>query len=109
MSNIQSQQWLPKCRECLSIFLFVLLTACTGSGQYAADTLTLVHINDTHSHLEQMAVNLTTAELGWFVAIKMADGFRADTGLMDSDAFRDYLQSLGSVSNPTEQRIVILD
>jgi 5'-nucleotidase len=43
-----------------------------------------------------------------FVTLKNAAGFRSDTGIIDSDAFRDYLKSLGSVSNPTEQRIRIL-
>ncbi len=43
-----------------------------------------------------------------FVTLKNASGFCSDTGIIDSDAFRDYLKSLGSVSNPTEQRIVIL-
>lgn len=42
-----------------------------------------------------------------FTAIGNAPGFRTDTGIIDSDALRDYLQSLGSVANPTEQRIVI--
>lgn len=43
-----------------------------------------------------------------FAMVKNASGFRSDTGIIDSDAFRDYLKSLGSVSNPTEQRITIL-
>jgi 5'-nucleotidase / UDP-sugar diphosphatase len=43
-----------------------------------------------------------------FAAIKNATGFRSDTGIIDSDAFREYLQSLGTVSNPTEQRIRII-
>jgi 5'-nucleotidase/UDP-sugar diphosphatase len=43
-----------------------------------------------------------------FATVKNASDFRSDTGIIDSDAFRDYLKSLGSVSNPTEQRIVIL-
>ena len=43
-----------------------------------------------------------------FVAIKNAKGFRSDTGLIDSDAFRDHLKALGTVSNPTEKRITVL-
>lgn len=43
-----------------------------------------------------------------FATVKNASGFRNDTGIIDSDAFRDYLKSLGSVSNPTEQRITII-
>lgn len=43
-----------------------------------------------------------------FVAIKNATGFRSDTGIIDSDAFREYLQGLGVVSNPTEERITIV-
>jgi 5'-nucleotidase len=42
-----------------------------------------------------------------FTAIKNAAGFRSDTGIIDSDAFRDYLKGLGTVYNPTEQRITI--
>lgn len=43
-----------------------------------------------------------------FAAIKNATGFRNDTGIIDSDAFRDYLQKLSNVSNPTEQRIAVM-
>ncbi len=43
-----------------------------------------------------------------FATVKNASGFRSDTGIIDSDAFRDYLKGIGSVSNPTEQRIKIL-
>ncbi|MBA4396934.1 MAG: bifunctional metallophosphatase/5'-nucleotidase [Syntrophus sp. (in: bacteria)] len=43
-----------------------------------------------------------------FATVKKASGFRSDTGIIDSDAFREYLKSIGSVGNPTEQRIVIL-
>jgi 5'-nucleotidase / UDP-sugar diphosphatase len=43
-----------------------------------------------------------------FTTIKNASAFRSDTGLIDSDAFRDHLKRLVSVENPTEQRIVIL-
>lgn len=40
-----------------------------------------------------------------FISIKNAGGFRSDTGIIDSDAFRDYLQMLGTVNSPAEQRI----
>ncbi len=43
-----------------------------------------------------------------FTTMKNATGFRSDTGIIDSDAFRQYLQKLGTVSNPTEQRINVL-
>lgn len=43
-----------------------------------------------------------------FAAIKNAAGFRTDTGIIDSDAFREYLKKLGTVSNPAEKRIIIL-
>ena len=43
-----------------------------------------------------------------FATVKNASGLRSDTGIIDSDAFRDYLKGLGSVNNPTEQRITIL-
>jgi 5'-nucleotidase len=43
-----------------------------------------------------------------FTAIKNAAGFRSDTGIIDSDAFRDHLKKLGTIRNPTEQRITIL-
>ena len=43
-----------------------------------------------------------------FATVKNASGFRSDTGIIDSDAFREHLERLGSVSNPTEQRIKIL-
>lgn len=43
-----------------------------------------------------------------FAVIRNAAGFRSDTGIVDSDAFRDYLKGLGTVANPAEQRIIIL-
>lgn len=43
-----------------------------------------------------------------FAAIKNASAFRSDTGIIDSDAFRDHLKGLVTVENPTEQRIVII-
>jgi 5'-nucleotidase len=42
-----------------------------------------------------------------FTAIKHAKGFRSDTGIIDSDAFRDHLQALGTVQNPTTPRIFL--
>jgi 5'-nucleotidase len=43
-----------------------------------------------------------------FTAIKNAAGFRSDTGVIDSDAFRVHLQSITPVHNPTELRITIV-
>lgn len=43
-----------------------------------------------------------------FGVIRNSTGFRDDTGIIDSDAFRDYLKNRGRVSNPAEQRIIIL-
>jgi len=43
-----------------------------------------------------------------FTVVKNATGFRSDTGIIDSDAFMEYLKKQGTVSNPTEQRIIIL-
>jgi 5'-nucleotidase len=42
-----------------------------------------------------------------FAAIRNGAGFRNDTGIIDSDAFRDYLKSKGTLSNPTEQRVIV--
>ena len=43
-----------------------------------------------------------------FTAIRNAQGFRSDTGIIDSDALRDHLKALGTVRNPTEPRITLL-
>lgn len=43
-----------------------------------------------------------------FAAIRNATKFRSDTGIIDSDAFRDYLKKLGTVSNPTEKRVIVI-
>ncbi len=43
-----------------------------------------------------------------FATIKNATGFRSDTGIIDSDAFHDYLKKAGTVSNPTEERITVI-
>ena len=40
--------------------------------------------------------------------IRDATGFRSNTGIIDSDAFRDYLKKPGRVSNPTEKRVIIM-
>lgn len=41
-------------------------------------------------------------------AIKHAAGFRDDTGIIDSDVLRDYLKKLGTIYNPTGQRVVVV-
>jgi len=43
-----------------------------------------------------------------FATIRNATGFRSDTGIIDSDALRNYLRKLGSVSNPTEKRVTVI-
>ena len=43
-----------------------------------------------------------------FTTVKNATRYRNDTGIIDSDAFREYLKGLGTVSNPVEQRITML-
>jgi 5'-nucleotidase / UDP-sugar diphosphatase len=43
-----------------------------------------------------------------FSAIRNARGFRTDTGIIDSDAFRDYLKNLVTVHNPREHRITVI-
>jgi len=43
-----------------------------------------------------------------FATIGKAAGLRLETGLIDSDVFRNHLQKIGLVKNPTEQRIVII-
>lgn len=43
-----------------------------------------------------------------FSSIKQAAGFRSDSGIVESDAFREYLQKLGTLRNPGEERITIL-
>lgn len=63
--------------------LSLLLSACSSqSGRYQ---FTLVHMNDTHSHLEPVAVNLAiqgetvTAQLGGFARLKtVIDQMRAE-------------------------------
>jgi 5'-nucleotidase len=43
-----------------------------------------------------------------FSAIQNARGDRSDTGIVDSDAFREYLAKLGTLRNPSEQRIRVI-
>lgn len=43
-----------------------------------------------------------------FNAFKNAKGFRTNTGIIDSDAFRDLLKSIGTILKPTEQRIKVI-
>jgi 5'-nucleotidase len=57
----------------------------------------------------RMVVNAFVAGGGdGFTTIKNASGYRSDTGIIDSDAFREHLERLGSVRNPTRPRITIL-
>ncbi len=42
-----------------------------------------------------------------FTSIKNAKGFRTDTGIIDSDALRDYLKKLGRVHNRAEKRVTV--
>lgn len=43
-----------------------------------------------------------------FATLKNGRGFRSDTGIIDSDAFRDYIERLAWIESPTEERIVIV-
>jgi len=70
-------------KGCL-VFFFIALVSCSGGNQDSAYTLTLVHLNDTHSHLEPVAVNFwvndvkTTVQAGGFARLKTAiDRMRA--------------------------------
>ena len=57
----------------------------------------------------RIAVNAFLAGGGdGFATLKNATGFRSDTGIIDSDAFHDYLKELGTVPNPTERRVTIV-
>jgi len=71
-----------------------------GEGVWRAiDTLSTYHA----------VVNSFVANGGdGFSPIKKSRGFRHDTGIIDNDAFRDYLKSLGTVRNPKEQRIRLI-
>jgi 5'-nucleotidase/UDP-sugar diphosphatase len=83
-TTFKKMNWLRKSGNYLCIFLLIALIACSGSSQDSTYLLTLVHVNDTHSHLEPLAVNLqingvkTTAPLGVFARLKTAlDEMRA--------------------------------
>ncbi len=43
-----------------------------------------------------------------FTSIRSTRGFRSDSGIVDSDALRDYLKKLGIVHQSTEQRVTEL-
>jgi 5'-nucleotidase len=43
-----------------------------------------------------------------FSTLRNTGGHRSETGTLDSDAFRDHLKKLGTVRNPTEQRIRVI-
>ena len=43
-----------------------------------------------------------------FTRVRNARGFRSDSGIVDSDALRDYFQALGTVHRPVEQRVTVL-
>ena len=65
--------------------LSLVVPAACGGLTTAAAPLSLAHLNDTHSHLEPLAVDLeidavqTTVELGGFARIKtVLEGMRAD-------------------------------
>ncbi|MDK9717023.1 MAG: bifunctional metallophosphatase/5'-nucleotidase [Trichlorobacter sp.] len=76
------------------------LQICTGNGRCNAVEPTAVY---------RTVVNSFVAKGGdGFGVIKATAGFKSDTGMIDSDAMRDYLQKLGTVRNSTEQRISVL-
>ncbi|MEI6213638.1 MAG: bifunctional metallophosphatase/5'-nucleotidase [Desulfuromonadales bacterium] len=71
-----------------------------GGGDYAP-----VNLSATY----RTVVNAFEAGGGdGFISIRNARGFRTDTGIIDSDAFRSYLNSLGTVRNPAEKRIIVV-
>lgn len=43
-----------------------------------------------------------------FSTLRNAGGYRNETGILDSDAFRDHLKKLGTLRNPAEQRIRVI-
>lgn len=69
---------LQKIGRKLSLLFLLAFFACSGGSPDSTYVLTLVHMNDTHSHLEPVAVNLqvngvkTTAQLGGFARLKTA-------------------------------------
>jgi 5'-nucleotidase len=86
MTSSLKPSWRQKSKRFLWVIVLFLAVACTGGNDpgYAPYTLTLVHMNDTHSHLEAAAVNLwiddvkTTVQAGGFARLKTAlDEMRA--------------------------------
>ena len=70
----------------LPICMVMLLLQSCGTTGSAGYTLTIAHLNDTHSHLEAMPVKITmngvttTAYLGGFARLRtLVDGMRADS------------------------------
>jgi 5'-nucleotidase / UDP-sugar diphosphatase len=89
----------------------VQLTAPYGSRivhlQLRSDSESFVSVEPAQRY--RVVVNSFVAEGGdGFGVIKSATGFKSDTGIIDSDAMRDYLQQLGMISNTIEQRISVL-
>ena len=75
--------------------------------QIRSDSGGFIPIEPTQRY--RVVVNSFVAEGGdGFGVIKTAAGFKSDTGIIDSDALRDYLQKLGTVRNTAEQRISLL-
>ena len=76
--QIKVKETLRKSASCLGMLLLAVFIACSSGSQDVGYTLTIVHMNDTHSHLEPQAVNLTvngartTAQLGGFARLKTA-------------------------------------
>lgn len=76
--HFRKPHWLENSAKYLAILLLALVVSCAGSNAYSPYRLTLVHMNDTHSHLESAAVPLligdvkTTAQLGGFARLKTA-------------------------------------
>lgn len=57
----------------------------------------------------RVVVNTFVVEGGdGFGLIKTASGFKSDTGIVDSDALRDYLKTVGTIHKPVEQGVILL-
>ena len=77
-----------------------LLQARSGDGSFKPVDPAAVY---------RVVVNTFVAEGGdGFGLIKTASGFKSDTGIVDSDALRDYLKSIGTIRKPVEQGIILL-
>jgi len=77
-----------------------LLQARSGDGSFKPVDPAAVY---------RVVVNTFVAEGGdGFGLIKTASGFKSDTGIIDSDALRDYLKSVGTIRKPVEQGIILL-